>query len=145
MDRKPKAVLDTTALISAFLTRTGVAAKVLDHCVSDCILVLSHDILAKMVRKLFTKKKIRKAYHYADEDVREYTEHLTALAGALVNDPLPISGIVRDPEDDMIVACAATVEADFLVTRDKDLLALGSYGATRIVTPHEFLTGLSGR
>lgn len=143
MDWKPKVVLDTTALVSAFLTPAGVSAQVLDHTASDCILVLSQDILAELTRKLLTKKKIRNAYHYADADVREYVEHLSALAGALVHDPVPISGVVRDPEDDMIIACAATVGAEFLVTRDKDLLALGTYGTTRIVTPREFLTEFS--
>jgi predicted nucleic acid-binding protein len=62
-----------------------------------------------------------------------------------VTDTVPISGIVRDPEDDMIVACAATVAADFIVTRDKDLLALRTYGACRMVTPRELLNELSRR
>jgi uncharacterized protein len=144
MEPKPKVVLDTTALISAFLTPQGVAAQVLDRAASDCTLVLSNEILAEMTRKLLTKKKIRKAYRYADADVREYAEHLTALAGAVVNDPSPVSGAVRDPKDDMIVACAVTVAAEFIVTRDKDLLALQNYGSSRIVTPREFLNVLAG-
>ena len=145
MKPKPKVVLDTTALISAFLTPQGVAAQVVDRAASNCTLVLSNDILAEMTRKLLTKKKIPKAYRYADADVREYAEHLTALAGAVVNDPSPVAGAVRDPEDDMIVACAAAVAADFIVTRDKDLLALRSYDRIRIVTPREFLDLLVGR
>jgi putative PIN family toxin of toxin-antitoxin system len=145
MDPKPKVVLDTTVLVSAFLTPAGVSARVLDHTAADCVLVLSLDILAELTLKLLTKKKIRKAYHYADADVREYVEHLSALAGALVHDSVPVSGVVRDPEDDMIIACAATVAAEYLVTRDKDLLALGKYGVTWIVTPREFLTELSRR
>jgi putative PIN family toxin of toxin-antitoxin system len=145
MDRKPKVVLDTTALVSAFLTPQGVAAQVLNHTVSDCILVLSTDILAELTSKLLTKRKIRKAYHYADADVREYVEHLTGLAGMLVTDAIAVSGVVRDPEDDMIVACAATVSADFVITRDKDLLILQSYGLIRFVTPREFLIELSKR
>jgi len=140
MDSKPKVVLDTTALISAFLTPNGVSALVLERAVSDCTLVLSDDILAELSRKLLTKKKIRKAYQYDDADVREYIASLGVLAGTLVHDPVPISGVVRDPQDDMIVACAATVAAEFLITRDKDLLALVAYGPTRMVTPRQFLS-----
>lgn len=145
MNIKPTVVLDTTALISAFLTPKGVVSGVLDRTVSDCVLVLSEDILSEMKRKLLTKKRIRKAYQYADADVQEYAEHLYALSGTFVRDPVAVSGVVRDPEDDMIIACAATVAAAFIVTRDKDLLVLGTYGPTKIVTPHEFLQYLDAR
>ena len=71
--------------------------------------------------------------------MREYAQHLTALANAFVNDALPLTRAVRDPEDDMVVACALTVAADFIVTGDKDLLVLSTYGSIRIITPREFL------
>jgi predicted nucleic acid-binding protein len=57
MHPKPKVVLDTTALVSAFLTPEGVAAQLLNHAAADCILVLSADILAELTRKLLTKKR----------------------------------------------------------------------------------------
>lgn len=139
MDSRLKVVLDTTVLISAFLSPKGVAAQTLDRVATDCILVLSDDILAELSRKLLTKKKIRKAYQYEDGKVRVYLDYLSSLAGAFVHEVLPISGVVRDPEDDMIIACAATVVADLIITRDKDLLSLGAYGRTQIITPREFL------
>jgi predicted nucleic acid-binding protein len=55
-----------------------------------------------------------------------------------VRNPAPLTGAVRDPEDDMIVACAVTGQADTIVSRDKDLLSLGSYGGIAIVTPEAF-------
>lgn len=132
-------------LVSAFLTPKGVAAEVLARATSDYVLVLSRDILAETLAKLLTKKKIRKAYRYVDSVAREYVDALTQLAGVVVNDPKSITGVVRDPEDDMIVACAATAVADFIVTRDKDLLTLGTFEQTKIVTPRQFLDGLAAR
>lgn len=41
----------------------------------------------------------------------------------------------RDPNDDMFLECAARANADLLVAGDKDLLVLGSYKRTRILTP----------
>ena len=35
----------------------------------------------------------------------------------------------------MIIACAVAAKADFLVSRDKDLLTIGSYEAIDMVTP----------
>ena len=47
----------------------------------------------------------------------------------------------RDPGDDMFLECAAHAKADLLVAGDKDLLTLGAYQGTRIVTPSEYLRG----
>lgn len=45
----------------------------------------------------------------------------------------------RDPKDDMFLECAALAKAAYLVAGDKDLLTLGSYKGTRIVTPAEYM------
>ena len=46
--------------------------------------------------------------------------------------------VCRDPHDDMFLECAALAKADLLVAGDKDLLILGTYKGTRIVTPAEY-------
>jgi len=45
----------------------------------------------------------------------------------------------RDPNDDMFLECAVRAKADFLIAGDKDLLVLGSYKGTRIITPAEYV------
>lgn len=50
----------------------------------------------------------------------------------------PLHGVVRDPNDDVIVATAVAAGAAYLVARDKDLLALKSYKGTTMVTPEAF-------
>jgi predicted nucleic acid-binding protein len=44
----------------------------------------------------------------------------------------------------MVIACALQARADYIVTRDKDLLSVGAYQGIRIVTPREFLDLLEG-
>jgi predicted nucleic acid-binding protein len=52
----------------------------------------------------------------------------------------PITGAVaRDPDDDKIIACAAAAGAEYLVSRDRDLLTLGRYGEIKIVSPEALL------
>jgi putative PIN family toxin of toxin-antitoxin system len=46
--------------------------------------------------------------------------------------------VCRDPQDDMILECAERAKAELIVTGDKDLLVLGAYKNTRIVTPSEY-------
>ena len=39
----------------------------------------------------------------------------------------------------MIIACALAADADYIVTRDKDLLSLRKYENISIITPEAFL------
>ena len=50
----------------------------------------------------------------------------------------PITGAVRDPNDDMILACAVDGSADTIVSRDKDLLSLGIFRGVPIISPETF-------
>ena len=46
--------------------------------------------------------------------------------------------VCRDPDDDWILATAVAGECEYLVTGDKDLLALGRFNNVRILRPAEF-------
>jgi uncharacterized protein len=48
----------------------------------------------------------------------------------------------RDPNDDMFLECAVRANADLLIAGDKDLLVLGSYKRTRILTPAQYVSGI---
>ncbi len=56
---------------------------------------------------------------------------------------LQLPGVTRDPKDDAIVACAREAGADYIVSGDRDLLDLGEYKGTRVVTPREFVEMLA--
>ena len=47
--------------------------------------------------------------------------------------------VCRDPNDDMVLECAVLAAAQFIVSGDKDLLALNPFRGIRIGTPAEFL------
>ena len=140
----PRAVIDTTVLVSAFLRphEGGASFDLLHLAAAGAFeLVLSDDILEETARVLLTRPHLRRRYQYPDAAVVIYCKGLTEIATVVISDP-PSVDVVRDPEDNMIVACAAIAKAEYLVSRDKDLLALGEYSGIRMLTPEAFLSVL---
>ena len=134
-----KAVLDTTALVSAMLTRKpGAACHELIRLAKDGAfeLFMSSDILEETAETL-RYPRLRKRYDYSDTDIIAFCQDLV-LVGTVIDDA-PIVPVVRDPDDDKIVACAVAAGADYLVSRDKDLLILKEHEGISIISPEAFL------
>ena len=140
MPRVPRAVLDNSVLVSAFVTpRRQVAGLLLEPVRSRYRLCLSVPILEETAKKLLKKERLRGYIAYPDDDVRDYIDWLSTNAELVAN--LPEFRIVPgDLKDDMVIATAVAAKADYLVTGDrKHLIPLDPYGGIRIVTPRQFL------
>jgi putative PIN family toxin of toxin-antitoxin system len=133
-----KAVFDSTVLVSAFLTKAGISRDLLHQAqAGEFSICVSEEILTEIGRVL-EYPRVRKRYRYADEAVTEYVALLRVVSQVVIDLP-KIKPVVRDPNDDMIIACASKAGAEYIVTRDKDLLTLGSYQGMDIVSPEEFV------
>lgn len=140
------AVIDTTVLVSAFLRPVsgGAAFELLRHAKQqDFQLFLSDDILEETAGVLLSRGHIRKRYDYPDAAAIEFCQSLADLAQIVSN--VPDINVVRDPNDDMIIACAIAAAAQYLVSRDKDLLALSEHEGVKVITPEKFLAVLRDR
>lgn len=135
------AVLDSTVLISAFLTPQGSAgALVLNTPPLAFGLYLSFEIAEETNSRLLNRVRLRKRYNYTNGDVERYITDLYTAARFVVE--LPIIQVVRDPNDDFVLATAIKARADYLVTYDNDLLVINNYNGVEIVTPGDFLRAL---
>jgi len=135
-----KVVFDTTVLVSAFLRRLqgGVSFDLLQFVDKGLFeLYVSGDILEEVADTLITHEHIRRRYQYPETAVVEFCKDVARLA-VVVGD-IPEVHVVRDPDDDMIVACAFAAGADYLVSRDKDLLSLGEHEGIAMITPEAFM------
>jgi predicted nucleic acid-binding protein len=104
----PNAVLDSTILVSAFLRKEGVAAVLLRHAAGGVFHVsLSPAIIVETEHVLRERPHIRRRYHYTDDDVSEFSQPLHQ-SFPLVTGLRGLTGIVRDPNDDMVIASACT-------------------------------------
>jgi len=130
--------LDSTVLVSAFLRPGGLSDELLLLAAQgDFGLVLAPEIIGETWRKLLTSNRIRRRYVYSDERVHRFCRGLLRICD-LVRDLPPIVAVARDPNDDMVIACAVKGHVDLVVTRDKDLLSLSPYQRISITTPEAF-------
>jgi uncharacterized protein len=133
-----KAVLDTSVLVSAFLVPKGPARELLGRAeAGEFVACLAEEILAEAGRVL-AYPRIRGKYRFEDQDAADYLLLLRAVARVI--GPLPrLKAVARDPNDDMVVACAVKAKAAHVVTRDKDLLDLKAYRRIKVVSPEDYL------
>jgi len=137
------AVLDTNVIASAVLIRGGIEDRVLRAWFAGQYrLVLSAPILEE-VRRVLEYPKIRARRWMSDEETAQLLERL-AESSVLVEGKQRLR-ICRDPADDKFVVAALEGEAGYIVTGDADLLDLGKYQDSEIVTPRRFLQALHRR
>ncbi len=126
-----RVVFDTNVLVAAFLTE-GLCSVLLTRARHrEFELFVCPVILEEFERILLHKIKAPR------ELVREALEILLE-ASETVHSTEEIQGICRDRDDDKILACALSAEADYLVSGDRDLLEIGSLEELKIVSPREF-------
>ena len=141
-----KAVLDSSVLVSAFLSPTGTPATLLARAREGAFsLCLSQAILAESAAALM-RKIHRSGREYTVGEVADFCVVLTLLAERIESDLPEIRAVPADPKDDMVVATAVAAGADYLVTGDRrHLLPLGTYQGIQIITPRHFLDLMSRR
>ena len=134
----PRAVLDTSVLVSAFLTPNGSVVRLLrEPARSQYQLCLSEYILTETAETLLSKTRLGN-YAYADMDVRDFIRWLMMHAEMTTGLPA-IRAVPNDPKDDPIIATAVAAKADYLITGDRaHLLPIGQYEGIRIISPREF-------
>jgi len=128
-------VLDTNVWISAlqFAKQRGTPTRALEKAMSEDVIASCDEIEAEILRVLTRK--------FLWEPDRAEAALKAVLARSI---RVRLRGDVkacRDPTDDMFLECAARTKANLLIAGDNDLLVLGSYGATRILTPAEYVSG----
>lgn len=149
---RPRVVFDCMVYLQATGSESGPAAALLRLIDSDTLaLFVSEDILAE-VREVLARPKIRKRNpEITDERVDALMNRVREKA--TVVDVVQQHFIYsRDPKDEKYINLAIEVEANYIVSRDKDLLDLmtGStaeckdfrrrFRLLQVIEPVDFLT-----
>jgi uncharacterized protein len=120
--------LDTNVLISAFATR-GLCADLFRHVLAEHELVVSEVVLEE------TRRVLRKKLGLPETRIREIDSLLRQYC--VESAPLTLPRVeIRDRADALVLGSALAVQAEVLVTGDRDLLEVrGQVSALAIVDP----------
>lgn len=125
-------VFDTNVYISAFIvpgSKSDLAYRLAERGVFD--LAVSGAILREL------KDKLGSGFGYSEQEIRDVESSVSRVA--TISDPEVELSAVNDEPDSRILEYAVASAASAIVTGDRHLLALGSYGDIGIMTVSELL------
>ena len=126
-------------LASGFTNAAGPAGQLLVAWLHDQFdLIISEHILAEL------SCTFHKPYFYHRLGKQRVANNLALLRSVarLVPITVAVQGVASHPEDDVIVATALSGQADYLITGDHHLQAVGNYQGVTILSPRGFLQQL---
>jgi putative PIN family toxin of toxin-antitoxin system len=134
-------VADTNIVVSGLLWR-GNPRRVLDAARDGIVELFTSPVLLDELSDVLSRKRFAGRLELAGVTVRELIVGYSTLATVIEAKSIePV--ILRDPDDDAIIACALSAEAEFIVSGDDDLLDLEEHLGIRILTAADLLTELS--
>ena len=126
-----RALLDSSVLVAAFISRAGTCASLLEDILNDHEWVISNFILEELSRKL------RDKFKYPEGEIAEIREAAMIAAEFVTPEEIP-GDACREPNDLPILGTALAGRAEVIITGDKDLLALQTFRGIPILRPGEF-------
>jgi putative PIN family toxin of toxin-antitoxin system len=140
------AVFDTVIYLQATLSDKGAAYACWQLVEKGEVRVFITEAILAEIEDVLNRPKLRKKYSVlTDEKIAEVLQSVRAHA-VLRENTNQIYAFERDPNDAVFINLALVCKAEFLVSRDNDLLDLRkdesfkiSFPQLRIVSPAEFL------
>lgn len=127
-----RVVLDTNVLVSGLAYPSSIPGRIVEAWKHGSLeMAVSRYILDEMARVLPRLKRIR----LTKAEIRDLTDGLMFLA-ELVEPEKSVKPLLRDPADQAILGTLIAARANYLITGDKDLLAIA--GRYPVVTPAQF-------
>ncbi|MFM2059293.1 MAG: hypothetical protein RLY71_3678 [Pseudomonadota bacterium] len=127
-------ILDTNILIAALISQGTPPDRLYEAWRDGRFDLVSSELQLEEVRRVTRREHVRLRIQPAEAG--RMVNDLRALA-VLVNE-LPQVDVSPDPYDNFLLAMAQAAGADLLVSGDKrDLIALGHYRSTRILTARQ--------
>ena len=133
---KKKLIFDTSALIGAVINAKSLPAFVFERAKEEHELFISEETIAELQAVISRKKFDR---YFIGNDSKRREEFLTDYrATAKLVEVTSMATECRDPNDNMFLSLALSVEVEIIVSSDNDLLVMNPYKNIRILTIRQY-------
>jgi uncharacterized protein len=130
-----RAVIDTNLIVSYLLTQSETTSRLVGHWEQGHFAYLISPAMLNELREVVYRPRLRQ---HMSVDPAVLLDLVEADA-EMVPGELILSGVCRDPKDDLFIACAVEGQAAYLVTGDADLLDMVAYQGVTMIRAHEFV------
>jgi len=136
-----RVVADTNIIVSGLLW-LGPPRQILEAARAGKVRLFTSTTLLGELHDVLGREKLARRLLEANVRIDELVLGYAALASVIR--PADIGTVISDdPDDDAVLACATAAKADFIVSGDRHLLALGEFRAIPILAATEFLNRLT--
>ncbi len=135
--------LDTNVAVSGLLWN-GAPAQLLDAARADDIELFASRVLLAELARILRRAKFRRAIEASGLSLDELVLGYLELVTLVTPEAIPPT-ILRDPDDDQVLACALAAQADWIVSGDRDLLDCKTFRGMPIVTPAQAVRLVAAR
>ena len=139
---RPRLVLDTNVLVSAFLWQ-GTPGRLIELAGDKEVQLFTSRALLDELTATLAKKKLAKYLAAtgltAEQMLASYRRIATTVTARQLDER-----VSRDADDDAVLACAFAARADLVVSGDDDLLVLRSFKGIAIVSAASAVRQIDG-
>ncbi len=136
-------VLDTNIVVSGLLWN-GAPAQLIDLARMDEIELFSSRVLLAELTRILRRAKFGRAITASGMTLDELVLGYSELAALVMPADIPPT-ILRDPDDDHVLACALAAEVEWIVSGDRDLLDIGAFRGMPIVSAAQAVSIVASR
>ncbi|WP_373509395.1 putative toxin-antitoxin system toxin component, PIN family [Thiocapsa sp.] len=134
-------MLDTNIVISGLIWG-GMPRRLLDLARDGRVTLFTSSVLLDELAEVIARSKFEAMLTSQDFTPAFLIQRYGMLARLVT--PRAIERIVRDADDDAVIATALAAQADVIVTGDYDLLTLRAYNEIQILNPADAVHLVSG-
>lgn len=138
-----KIILDTNIYISSFAFDSHIENFYHDILKKDDIdIYFSDETFDELVKKLdlkeFSSILAKSKRLIGRADIVSFIQNIKTNS-IIISNPIEKVTICRDSNDNKFLELAKAIQADYIISGDKDLLELGEFEGVKILKPSEFL------
>jgi uncharacterized protein len=126
-----KIVVDTNLYLSLFVFRSSMLHYIFELVIDEKLLLFTSPPQLQEIKKKFTEFAV-------PHDVEEMSLFFISSKATMLRPTITIQES-RDATDNFLLELSEFAHADYLITRDNDLLVLKKRKETEIILPEDFL------